>query len=124
MEQQAGWRAWSGGWRTGEPPADWWLSTDGRWYPPGVQRPPGGPRWRGSAAEFRPREFALAGTTSGSLGAVGVVTRARSSVTPPDTPRHRAQRSGAVTGLTNLVSTTAVVLIAAVAAAIVALVFA
>jgi len=73
MNDQAGWRAWSGGWHGGQPPENWWLSADGRWYPPGVQRPPGGPTWRGSAAEYRPRQFADAGART--MGGVSVVTR-------------------------------------------------
>ena len=48
------WRAWSGGWRSGRPPAGWWQAADGRWYPPGVPQPVGGSTWRGSAAEGRP----------------------------------------------------------------------
>jgi hypothetical protein len=125
MEQRAGWRAWSGGWKTGEPPADWWLSTDGRWYPPGVHRPPGGPRWRGSAAEYRPREFAEAGAST--AGGVGVVTRAHPSPSSMAdlAPRHAAHRrhpSGSARAeLGSLFNTTLVVLIAALAAVIAAI---
>ncbi len=143
MSDQAGWRAWSGGWRGGEPPKDWWVSADGRWYPPGVQRPPNGPTWRGSAAEYRPRQFADAG--SRTAGGVSVVTRphARSADEPDDdggAPRHaahrkassRSRRGSAATGaagrpaaagsaqaeVRGLFRTTALVLAAALAAVV------
>lgn len=45
------WRAWSGGWRYGTPPSDWWQAKDGRWYPGAVARRDGRASWRGSAAE-------------------------------------------------------------------------
>ena len=99
MNDQAGWHAWSGGWHVGQPPENWWLSADGRWYPPGVQRPPGGPTWRGSAAEYRPRQFADA--SARTMGGVSVVTRPHArSASEGDgegegggVPRHAAHRA-------------------------------
>jgi hypothetical protein len=127
MNDQAGWRAWSGAWKVGAPPEDWWLSADGRWYPPGVQRPPGGPTWRGSAAEFRPRQFAEAGART--AGGVSVVTRSHrpgaDADRQPPTPKHVSGTSGSGTGsakagsaraeVGSLIRTTMVVLAGALA---------
>lgn len=128
MDDQAGWRAWSGAWKVGAPPEDWWLSADGRWYPPGVQQPPGGPTWRGSAAEFRPRRFAEAGART--AGGVSVVTRSHRPGEGADDPgpaaKHVSRTPGAGTRpsragsaraeVGSLVRTTVVVLAAALAA--------
>jgi hypothetical protein len=130
MNDQAGWRAWSGAWKVGAPPEDWWLSADGRWYPPGVQRPPGGPTWRGSAAEYRPRQFAEAGART--AGGVSVVTRSHrpgpDGAGQPPTAKHAVPKVGGGTKppragsaraeVGSLIRTTIVVLAAALAAVI------
>lgn len=106
---EARWRAWSGGWRSGRPPAGWWRAADDRWYPPGVEQPEGGSTWRGSAAEVRPLDVLPAArslperratrpvvwATLGAAAAATVALGAAFHVTPsgqeyPGMPAHGA----------------------------------